>query len=328
MVDGSEYARRIRALGKIELTGEDDARIDRALARIEEIIADAQEQAFSAGHEHLVAVMEKILADLGDIRAKRKNQPERAHERTRAYVQTLLEAGQAALDVLKTWRKAEPLEPSDLPAGIRDRFFASDGTVAFYAFPAGNIYDHAVLTELMKEVYSVSKQATGFPTTHESFSRMVVSSFRHGTIMAAIVAILWIGLVLRRLRSLIIACLPLLVGGGWMMGIMAASGTEFNFANIIALPLMMGLAVDYGVWFAHRQHDFPKANGWAITRLAGKAILLAAGTTLAGLGAITLASYRGISSMGVAITIGLLCCVTAALLISPAITQLLFRRKP
>lgn len=327
LVDESAYARRIRALGRIELSPKHDARIDSALEKIQTIIEDAQEQAFSAGHKHLVAIMEKILTSLENIQAKRKTQPGLAHERTRAYLQTMLEAGQSALGVLKAWRKAAPLTPADLPAGIRDRFFAPDGTVAFYAFPAGNIYDHAVLTELMKEVYSVSKTATGFPTTHASFSRMVVGSFRNGTIMAALVAILWIGLVLRRLRSLIIASLPLLVGGGWMMGIMAATGTEFNFANIIALPLMMGLAVDYGVWFAHRQHDFPQADGWAITRLAGKAILLAAGTTLAGLGAITLASYRGISSMGVAITIGLLCCVAAALLISPAITQLMFRRK-
>ena len=77
----------------------------------------------------------------------------------------------------------------------------------------------------------------------------------------------------------------------------------------------------------HRQREFVDLDGWQVARRAGKAILLAAGTTLAGLGAITMASYQGIASMGTAITIGLVCCVTAALLISPAITQLLFRRK-
>jgi predicted RND superfamily exporter protein len=62
--------------------------------------------------------------------------------------------------------------------------------------------------------------------------------------------------------------------------------------------------------------------------VAGKVIALAAGTELAGLGAITLASYRGVSTMGVAITIGLCCCLPATLFVAPTIAQLLGRRKP
>ena len=108
---------------------------------------------------------------------------------------------------------------------------------------------------------------------------------------------------------------------------MSAIDMKFSYANIIALPLVIGLAVDYGVWFAHRRREFPDMSPWRVAIIAGRAILLAAGTTLAGLGAIILAEYRGVASMGVAVTIGLVCCVTAALLISPAITQLLFGRK-
>jgi predicted RND superfamily exporter protein len=62
---------------------------------------------------------------------------------------------------------------------------------------------------------------------------------------------------------------------------------------------------------------------------AGKVIGLAAGTEFAGLGAIILASYRGVSSLGVSITIGLLCCLTATLIVAPAIGQLFdSKRKP
>lgn len=327
-IDDSEYARRIRGLGYIELADSDDQRIDRTLGKIQELIEDGQEQAFSAGHAKLVRVMEQILASLEAIQKRRAANPRLAHERTQLYVQTMVEAGKAALDRLKAWRDAKVLRPEDLPPALRDRFFTPDGKVAFYAFPAGNIYDLKTLDALMEQVYSVSEQATGFPTTHHVFSRMVVDSFRQGTLTAILVAIVWILLVLRRLRGLVIASLPLLIGGGWMMGSLAVFSIDFNFANIIGLPLVMGLAVDYGVWFAHRQHEFSDRSGWYVARRAGKAILLAAATTLAGLGAITLASYRGVSSMGVAITIGLVCCVTAALLVSPAITQLMFRRKP
>ena len=326
-IAGSEYARRIRELGRIRLGHEADERIDKTVEKIRELVEDGQEQAFSAGHGHLVRVMERILETLEAIQDKRESEPKLARERTRLYVQTMVDAGKSALDVLAAWKTAGELTPADLPPAIRDRFFGLRCTVAFYAFPAGDIYDQQKLHTLMEQVYSVSDQATGFPTTHHLFSRLVVDSYRAGTLMAILAAMIWISLVLRRLRGIIIALLPLLVGGGWMMGIMAYCDMAFNFANILGLPLVIGLAVDYGVWFAHRKREFPDLDGWQVARLAGKAILLAAGTTLAGLGAITMASYRGIASMGVAITIGLLCCVTAALLISPAITQLLFRRK-
>jgi predicted RND superfamily exporter protein len=66
-----------------------------------------------------------------------------------------------------------------------------------------------------------------------------------------------------------------------------------------------------------------------VSLAAGKVIGLAAGTELAGLGAITLASYRGVSSLGVSITIGLLCCLIATLVVAPAIGQLIdYKRKP
>ena len=64
-----------------------------------------------------------------------------------------------------------------------------------------------------------------------------------------------------------------------------------------------------------------------VSLAAGKVIGLAAGTELAGLGAITLASYRGVSSLGVSITIGLLCCLTATLIVAPAIGQLIDSRR-
>ncbi len=326
-VDESVYASRIRSLGDIKLEKEYDPKILHTLEKLQEVIEDGQEQAFSAGHAELVKQMEKILDQIEKINDRWNENPDKSRQRTRLYVGKLAQAGKSALDVLKAWKQASILNPRDLPSNLYDRFFSKDGQVAFYAFPAGNIYDTKVLDELIKQVYSVSKNVTGFPTTHHVFSRMVVSSFRHGSVAAAIIALLWIALVFRRFKGILIASLPLLVGGGWMMGIMYVAGMKFNFANIIGLPLVMGLAVDYGVWFAHRKMEMTDMGGWQIASIAGKAILLAAGTTLAGLGAITMASYRGVASMGVAITIGLLCCVASAMLVSPAIAQLIYRNQ-
>ena len=112
-----------------------------------------------------------------------------------------------------------------------------------------------------------------------------------------------------------------------MMGILYLANIKFNYANIIALPLVIGLAVDYGVWFGYRRLELKELSPWGVAQKAGRAITLAAGTTLAGLGAIMLARYQGLSLLGVTITVGLCCCLVAALVVSPALTQVLFRRE-
>ena len=108
-----------------------------------------------------------------------------------------------------------------------------------------------------------------------------------------------------------------------MLGLMALLGLRYNYANIIALPLVIALAVDYGVWFSHRWRALRQAGPLAVTLDAGNVIALAAGTELAGLGAIPLASYRGVSGLGMDITLGLLSCLAATLLVAPAIGQLI-----
>ena len=147
---------------------------------------------------------------------------------------------------------------------LRSRFFAADGTMAIYAFPKKSVYDTKNLDELIDEVYKVSPAATGFPTTHKVFSRMVVSSFFRGTQLAVIVALVWILIIVRSWRGFLIAVLPLMIGGGWMVGLMAFFGIKYNYANIIALPLAMGLGVDYGVWFAHRRFELIDLSPWQV----------------------------------------------------------------
>ncbi|MDD2737764.1 MAG: MMPL family transporter [Methylomonas lenta] len=293
------------------------------------IIDDAQEQAFSAGHSTLVESLEHVRGQLLDISAKLATEGEQGRLRSESFLRALLSAANSGLNVIDTWRQAQALTPEQLPSTLRGRFFGADGSVAIYAFPAKSVYDPANLDALISDVYSVSPEATGFPTTHQVFSKVVVEGFTHGTQLALVLCLFWIMLVTRNVRSFALAALPLMIGGGWMLGVMALSGATYNFANIVALPLVIALAVDYGVWFSYRWGELKQHTPLQVSLAVGKTIGLAAGTTLAGLGAITLASYRGMSSLGVSITLGLLCCLLATLIVAPAIGQLLdYKRKP
>jgi predicted RND superfamily exporter protein len=321
------YAGKLAELDRGGLPEPTFERVRAVLAQSLDPIDDFQEQAFSAGHADLVKGLEKVRGQIEALRTDIDRDPGRGRERSELFFRALLNAAGSGLAVLDAWRKAEPLTPDRVPASLRSRFFADDGTIAVYAFPAENVYDPARLERLTKEVYSVSPEATGFPVTHLEFSKLVVESFTHGTMLAVAVCLIWLILVLRNVRGFVLASLPLLIGGGWMLGLMALGGLKYNYANIIALPLVIALAVDYGVWFSHRWRELKDHTPLQVSLIAGKVILLAAGTELAGLGAITMASYRGVSGLGVAITIGLLCCLPATLLVAPAIGQLLDSRR-
>lgn len=293
--------------------------LEQSLERID----DAEEQAFSAGHTELVKELEAVRSRVESILAFAKAEPGQARAHSERFLHALVAASRQGLALVKGWKAAQTLTPGALPDTLRERFIGHDGSLAAYAFPAESVYDPDDLDRLISDVYSVSPNATGFPTTHQVFSKAVVDSFRQGTLLATGVCLLWLMVALRSVRGFILASLPLLIGGGWMLGLMALSGLRYNYANIIALPLVIALAADYGVWYSHRWQELEGQSPFAITRNAGKVIALAAGTELAGLGAITLASYRGVSGLGVDITIGLLSCLAATLLVAPAIGQLL-----
>lgn len=289
-----------------------------------ELIDGYQEQAFSAGHSGLVADLEQVRGIAQAVRSEIERDPQRSRERSEALFKALLQVAGQGLEVAGGWRGAGALSLQQIPTSLRNRFVADDGTFAVYAFPAKSVYDPVNLQHLMEQVYGVSPDVTGFPATSQAFSESAVRSFYQGTLLAVVVCLVWLLLVLRSIRGFMLASLPLLIGGGWMLGLMSMAEIRYNYANIIALPLVIALAVDYGVWFSHRWRELDRHSPFEITLIAGKVIALAAGTELAGLGAITLASYRGISSMGVNITVGLLCCLAATLVVAPLIGQLIY----
>jgi predicted RND superfamily exporter protein len=325
----TDYAKQIAALDETGLSAKSFDLLRAVLENSTIIIDDAQEQAFSAGHSKLVESMENVREQLSDISAKLTADGEQGRVRSESFLRALLSGADAGLKIIGSWRQAQPLTPEQLPPALRDRFFGADGSIAVYAFPAKTVYDPGNLDALIKDVYSVSPEATGFPTTHQVFSKAVVEGFTRGTQLALVLCMLWIMAATRSVRGFLLAALPFLIGGGWMLGLMALGSIRYNFANIVALPLVIALAVDYGVWFSYRWGELKGHTPLQVSLDAGKVIGLAAGTELAGLGAITLASYRGVSSLGMSITLGLLCCLTATLVVAPAIGQLLdYKRKP
>ena len=225
----TDYAKQIAELDRAGLSAKSFELLRAVLENGTAIIDEAQEQAFSAGHSKLVESLEKVRGQLSDISAKLAADGEQGRVRTESFLRALLSGADAGLTIIDTWRQAQPLTPEQLPPALRDRFFGADGSIAVYAFPAKTVYDPGNLDALIKDVYSVSPEATGFPTTHQVFSKAVVESFTHGTQLALALCLLWVMAATRSVRGFALAALPLLIGGGWMLGLMALGGIRYNY---------------------------------------------------------------------------------------------------
>ncbi len=323
-LSNAQYAGHIAELKQTGVSAKSYALLQAVLANAIPAIDNAQEQAFSAGHARWVASLEEIRRQMTAISAQLAEDSEHGLLRSADFFRALLAGGEVGLDIITTWQQTQPLTPERLPPVLRKRFFADDGSIAIYAFPKNTVYDPDNLEQLIQETYRISPEATGFPTTHHAFAKAAVASFTRGTQLALVLCLLWVMLATRSIRGFTLAVLPLLIGGGWMLGLMAWGGIRYNYANIVALPLVIALAVDYGVWFNYRWQELKNHSPREVTLTAGKVIVLAAGTELAGLGAIALARYQGVASLGISISIGLLCCLAATLLVAPAIGQLIY----
>ncbi|HVW01728.1 MAG TPA: MMPL family transporter, partial [Planctomycetaceae bacterium] len=124
----------------------------------------------------------------------------------------------------------------------------------------------------------------------------------------------------RGLRNSILAMLPPLAGAALMLGILGLIHVDLNPANLIVLPLIIGIGVDSGV---HVLHDFRAQKGtYSPSPSTINAVVLTSLTTMVGFGSMMIAAHRGLWSLGVVLTVGVGSCLFVSLVLVPALLTL------
>ncbi|MEX0693159.1 MAG: hypothetical protein WD075_01820, partial [Rhodospirillales bacterium] len=135
--------------------------------------------------------------------------------------------------------------------------------------------------------------------------------------LAGISIVLW--LVLRRIGDVLLVFAPVIVAALWTLAVSVIFNVPFNFANVIVLPLLFGLSVDYGVHLVLRQRH-GDANPMGTT--TPRAVLMSALTTLGSFGSIMLSGHPGTASMGVLLSIAIFLSLVSMLVFLPALMHL------
>ncbi len=226
--------------------------------------------------------------------------------------------------------------PTDLPPLFASRFVSKDGTrLAVYAIPAGRFWEDAVAEKFSEDVRAIDPDVSGLALTHVAHGRMIMRGFERAALFATLVILVILVLDFRSLKDALLALLPTAIGWTWMLGLMAVFDLEFNNANIVSLPLVIGVGIAYGVHLMHRiRESEPKAGQSAPVQRAriddairgtGGAIMVAALTTIVGFASLTITDYGAMKSFGWVMVIGITTSVAATVLVLPAVLILVRR---
>ncbi|MBM4357741.1 MAG: MMPL family transporter [Deltaproteobacteria bacterium] len=246
----------------------------------------------------------------------------------------------SAADILeRAWTTAENVSrrkgytASDLPSVFRARYAGKDGqAMAVYAQPARDIWDEASAAAFAKELRSAAPEASGFALDVDAYQMDIKRSFTLACFLTAALAVVTCLLGFRNLKDSVLAMLPVAVGLAAMMAFMAAFGIHVNVANIVAFPLSLGMGVEAGAHIMSRCRQSESSRGGVallgdMIEGTGTAVMLASTTTIVGFGALTLADYRAMKSLGVIMCVGMTTNLLAALVFLPALLLALGRAK-
>jgi len=218
---------------------------------------------------------------------------------------------------------SDPVAPSldDLPPSLVDRFVGASGKHLLKIYGRGDIWNFDALKRFVGDVRSVDPKATGNPLQAYEASLEMKRSYEQAALYSLIVIIAVLWLDFRNLTHSLLAALPLAVGMAQTLGLMGLLGLDLNPANLIGIPLILGIAVDYGVHIVHDALERPGA--YRISASTANAVLVDALTTILGFGALMVASHRGLESLGRLLTLGVTTCTLTSLVLLPAILGIL-----
>jgi hopanoid biosynthesis associated RND transporter like protein HpnN len=203
----------------------------------------------------------------------------------------------------------------NLPAQIRSDWIAADGKARIEVQPKGNSNDNAVLRRFSKEVLSVAPHATGAPVATTRSSHTILGAFIEAGLLALLSIFIILSVALRRPWDVAMALGPLVLATLWTLEALYLIGMPLNFANIIALPLMLAVGVAFHIYYVIAwRAGVADMLASSLTR----AIFFSALTTGTAFGSLVLSSHPGTASMGKLLALSLFFTLVAAFFIVPA----------
>ncbi len=269
--------------------------------------------AFAGASQSLTGKGADDARTFANLATKLADAPPQIRQRARS---VLIPPLKTTVATIRDTLQASKVTIADIPKSLKDLYVTQDGLARVEVAPKGDPDNNENMIRFAKEVQSVAPKATGQPVSIQEAGKTVKLAFiEAGAIaLASIFVILW--LVLKRVGDVLLTLVPLLLAGVVTLEITVLIDMPLNFANIIALPLLLGLGVAFKIYFVMAwRAGTKKLLQSSLTR----AVFWSALTTATAFGSLWASNHPGTSSMGKLMALSLVCTLAAAILFQPAL---------
>ena len=221
-----------------------------------------------------------------------------------------------------------PLHVEDLPPALRNRFVGVSGKFLLQIYPKYDVWQRGNQEKFIADLRTIDPDVTGTPVQLYEYTTLLKSSYETAAWYSLIAIAILVFIHFRSFGAVILSLLPVGIGTLWLAGLMGWLKIPFNPANIMTLPLVIGIGVTInGIHILNRFAE--ERTPSILLRSTGKAVLVSGLTAIAGFGSLMLAAkHRGIHSLGCIMATGIATCMIAGLAFLPALLNLLGRRRP
>jgi hypothetical protein len=282
------------------------------------------------GNPNLTAQLVSLREAIGNLRKEMLSGDATA----RAAHADKLEEFQRALfsDVRQTFETLQnqddraPLRVEDLPAALRHRFVGVTGKFLLQVYPKYDVWQRENEEKFIADLHTVDPNVTGTPVQLYYYTTLLKDSYEKAAWYSLGAIAILVFIHFRSFGAVTLSLLPVGIGTLWLIGLMGWLKIPFNPANIMTLPLVIGIGVTNGIHILNRFAEEHTPD--ILSRSTGKAVLVSGLTAIAGFGSLILAKHRGIHSLGCVMATGIATCMIAGLAFLPALLNLLGRRRP
>ncbi len=242
------------------------------------------------------------------------------------FQQALFTDMRTTFQLLQNQDNRAPLHEKDLPQAFRDQFVGVTGKYLLQVFPKNDVWQRDNQEKFIADLRTVDPNVTGTPVQLYEFEELLKNSYIQAAWYSLAAIALLVLFHFRSIGSVILSLLPVGIGTLWLVGLMGWFKIPFNVANIMTLPLVVGIGVTNGVQILNRFAE--ERTPGILARSTGKAVLVSGLTAIAGFGSLIIAKDRGIFSLGCVMATGIAACMIAGLTLLPALLNLLGRWRP
>ena len=213
-----------------------------------------------------------------------------------------------------------------LPGDLSEQMLAADGRARVQVLPAEDVGDSHALERFVASVRAVAPDAGGLAVYVIEWGRVAWSAMLWALGGGVACMLLFLVLLWRSVWDPVLAFFPLALAASLTCAALVVLGQPFNFANVIVLPMLVGMSIDSGVHLVHRHRTDPEEEDVLATSTA-RAVFYSALTTMLSFGSLGLAPHRGIAAIGQLLTVGVGLVLVCYVVVLPAVLEWDDRRR-